>query len=70
MILNIECQECNGIGYTENQECDKPASMCCGGCFIKVCCEECESAGKYDVEIDISDVIALVESKEISSNKI
>lgn len=40
------CEECSGLGYVEiGPECDKPASMCCGGCYVKVECEKCEGNG-------------------------
>ena len=41
--LNV-CIYCNGDGYVESDAsyaCDKPASMCCGGCSVTLECE-CE----------------------------
>ena len=36
------CIFCNGDGYIESDQiCDKPASMCCGGCTQTFACE-CE----------------------------
>lgn len=42
----MECKKCNAVGYYESQpECDRPASMCCGGCVCEVECEVCEGKG-------------------------
>lgn len=69
MILEIECQECNGYGFTEELNCTAPASMCCGSCHVKVKCDQCDGLGNYDVEFDINDVRPFLESKEIYSEK-
>jgi hypothetical protein len=40
------CEECSGQGYVEiGPDCDRPASMCCGGCYKKVKCETCKGKG-------------------------
>lgn len=45
----MECEECFGSGYYEiGPECDRPASMCCGGCYKKVKCEKCNGTGKLN----------------------
>jgi hypothetical protein len=42
-----KCEECNGDGhYDVGPECDKPASMCCGGCYENVECSICLGTGE------------------------
>lgn len=43
----VKCPECNGLGHYQStyQVCDKPASMCCGGCYSTVDCEDCNGYG-------------------------
>jgi len=42
-----KCSECYGNGYVDvGPECDKPASMCCGGCYRKEKCDNCNGTGK------------------------
>jgi hypothetical protein len=42
-----ECDECYGSGtYEVGPECMKPASMCCGGCYVTVKCDKCNGNGK------------------------
>ena len=44
-----ECEECDGTGMVEIfQDCDLPASMCCGGCTKTVECEQCNGTGEYE----------------------
>ena len=48
MIMRT-CNECDGRGYVEvGPECDRPASMCCGGCYSKEKCDECDGTGKVE----------------------
>lgn len=70
MIFNIECQECNGMGYTEELKCDRAASMCCGGCYEETKCQECNGVGFYDVDVNIENIKPFIESGEIESEKI
>lgn len=45
------CEECDGDGYLEvGPQCMKPASECCGGCYVKVECEECNGKGETEHE--------------------
>lgn len=37
------CQNCGGTGFVEQSNCSKPASECCGGCFMDVPCIECNN---------------------------
>jgi hypothetical protein len=42
----MKCEYCEGDGWIEIQsECGRVASMCCGGCTVKVECHICESRG-------------------------
>ena len=42
-----KCEECDGEGYYDvGPECDKPASMCCGGCYENVECSICLGTGE------------------------
>jgi len=50
------CNECSGQGYVEiGPDCDRPASMCCGGCFKKVECNECNGKGYEKQETENED---------------
>lgn len=41
-----ECDECYGSGsYEVGPLCTKPASMCCGGCYVTVTCDKCDGKG-------------------------
>ena len=44
-MKEIECEDCHGKGYEEIVECDRVASMCCGGCVRKYKCEDCNGKG-------------------------
>lgn len=70
LTINIECQECNGNGFNEEMRCTLPASMCCGSCYDAIKCDHCNGEGNYDVEINLQDVKAFVESGEIESERI
>ena len=49
--INLECEECNGQGYDDVfVGCNKPASMCCGGCDARITCEECDGTGVIEIE--------------------
>lgn len=38
----IPCSNCDGSGIVEmGPQCDKPSSMCCGGCVQDTTCEIC-----------------------------
>ena len=52
--LEIKCKDCDGEGtYEYGPVCSKPASMCCGGCFETMKCEEC--SGGF-ITTDLSDI--------------
>lgn len=53
-VTEIECPDCNGEGEeSELTGCDKPSSMCCGGCSVMVDCETCAGSGVIEeVEFD------------------
>lgn len=53
----MECKECFGSGYYEmGPECDKLASMCCGGCYKKVKCETCNGTGESGMDTPIDEI--------------
>ena len=61
----MECKECFGSGYYEiGPECDKPASMCCGGCYKKVKCEKCNGTGMNDLNTPIDEIYKMWYSKD------
>lgn len=43
----LECFECIGEGYIEGStpQCNKPSSVCCGGCYPKYECKLCDGLG-------------------------
>lgn len=50
----MECKECFGSGYYDvGPSCDKPASMCCGGCYKTVECETCNGTGEIDMDVPV-----------------
>jgi hypothetical protein len=49
-MATVICTNCGGEPLT-TRSCDKPASMCCGGCSDNVDCLTCYGSG--EVEIDI-----------------
>ena len=55
MVL-MDCEDCNGDGYQEELHCTVgSASLCCGGCYRNVPCDNDECfEGKVEVEIDPS----------------
>jgi len=61
--ITIECEECNGKGSVEiGPECDRVASMCCGGCYREESCEECSSEGYIHSAFDVNDVQSLIDA--------
>lgn len=40
------CPECEGLGYTEYRDCNKPVSDCCGGCYKEEECKYCDGSGE------------------------
>jgi len=50
------CNECDGQGYVMiGPDCSLPASMCCGGCYKKVECDECNGKGYEKKETENED---------------
>ena len=50
--IEMQCETCDGSGIVEKmQECGKVASMCCGGCYVNVECNDCSGTGSNDVPI-------------------
>ena len=46
------CKGCDGSGKQEiGPKCDKPASMCCGGCYEEFECDICEGAGVININL-------------------
>ncbi len=46
MSGSVMCEDCYGQGYVMiGPDCDRPASMCCGGCYKKVECDKCNGKG-------------------------
>jgi hypothetical protein len=45
----VECETCEGDGKFEVMNCHDQSNECCGGCFIDVKCEDCDS-GKIEFE--------------------
>jgi hypothetical protein len=61
----MECKECFGSGqYEIGPECDKPASMCCGGCYKKVKCEKCNGTGIIKMNTPIDEIYRMWHSKD------
>jgi hypothetical protein len=50
--VEIECEECHGLGHYDAQECYQPASSCCGGCYKTYQCEDCKGTGLIEIEIE------------------
>lgn len=44
-----DCHVCEGTGYHEYRNCNKPISDCCGGCYKTEWCDECNATG---LEVD------------------
>lgn len=44
----VKCPNCDGLGHYQSDYpvCDKPASMCCGGCYSTSECEDCDGQGE------------------------
>ena len=62
-----ECNECYGAGtYEMGPECDKPASMCCGGCYVTVKCDRCNGSGKViEYPFEEGDTYYTIEDEDI-----
>ena len=61
--ISIECEECNGEGRIEiGPECDRVASMCCGGCYREESCEECHGEGNMASEWNGDDLQSLIDA--------
>jgi hypothetical protein len=44
-----DCECCSGNGYVEEMDCHVgSASICCGGCYKNVECEECNGTGEQE----------------------
>ena len=51
------CGYCSGDGYTEYISCNAPVSDCCGGCYKKEICDECDGEGYITIEKSMEDLI-------------
>ena len=64
LTLNEECKECSGEGYYEvGPDCNKPASMCCGGCYKRFECDNCGGSGEFYVDFtdwDLAEALELI----------
>jgi len=64
LTLTEECKECSGEGYNEvGPECNKPASMCCGGCYKRIECDNCGGSGELEVDFtdwDLAEALELI----------
>ena len=59
--IEVQCPECKGEGYHEvGPECDRPASMCCGGCYTRQLCEECDG-GEVTLTFTEEEAVGLIE---------
>ncbi len=61
----IECFECGGTGLVDStyQDCGKPASECCGGCYSVYDCDYCSGSGEiHPVDEEMNDDIMMVNS--------
>ena len=47
----VECDKCEGAGNYETMNCHNQSNECCGGCYIKKECDECDTSGKIEMEI-------------------
>lgn len=55
-MREVDCYFCEGSGFLEYQDCDQPASMCCGGCYTTNECDECNGTGKkFEIDWDCQD---------------
>ena len=58
----VDCPDCNGDGFHEvGPQCFKPASDCCGGCYIHEDCKGCES-GEVSLTINDDGMAQLIEA--------
>lgn len=47
------CEHCEGEGTISiGPKCSYPASMCCGGCYEDIECDECNGSGFIYVEVE------------------
>lgn len=60
--IKLECRECNRQGYDYVfVGCNKPASMCCGGCDAKIKCEDCDGNGIIEVKANDDDMVKMID---------
>ena len=48
--IEIDCPDCEGNGSFEKRNCVNWSNECCGGCYVDVCCENCNGTGKIEVD--------------------
>lgn len=69
--VTLDCSNCDGGGVVSiGPECDKPASMCCGGCFVDEACEDCDGIGKVVFTLDaekIGDIVNSLYNSDINA---
>jgi len=51
----VDCTNCDGEGEYDIMNCHNQSNECCGGCFIKTDCDDCDASGK--IEIDVMELI-------------
>jgi len=48
----MKCLDCDGTGAVEIMNCRDYSNECCGGCFRKVMCDDCQGTGDVYSEHD------------------
>lgn len=61
--VTTNCIECDGDGsYEVGPQCDKPASMCCGGCYVTERCEYCSGSGRVTTRLEAETIGEIIDS--------
>ena len=59
--VTIDCPECGGDGkYEVGPQCSRPASECCGGCYVTERCEQCSGSGRVTTTLDAETIGEIV----------
>jgi hypothetical protein len=48
----MKCSDCDGIGTVKIMNCHDYSNNCCGGCYIRIMCDDCEGTGYVYSEDD------------------